>query len=47
MTRPSWSDDKKAKMAGAADIPIVRLNPGGILGLKCDAEQVRARAHLV
>jgi hypothetical protein len=47
VTRPSWSDDKKTKMAGAADIPIVRLNPGGILGLKCDAEQVWVCVHMI
>ena len=47
VTRPSWSDDKKTKRAGAADIPIVRLNPGGILGLKCDAEQVWVCVHMI
>ena len=44
VTRPAWSDDKKARLPGAADIPIVRLNPLGILGLKCDAEQVEKLA---
>ena len=40
VTRPSWDDAKKAALVGAADIPIIRLNPGGILGKKCEAEEV-------
>lgn len=38
VTRPAWKDEKKARLVGAADIPIIRLNPGGILDLKCEAE---------
>ena len=38
VTRPSWGDAKKEEFAGAADIPIVRLNPFNILNKKCDAE---------
>lgn len=39
VTRPDWSDTKKEKLIGASDIPIIRLNPGGILGKKFEAEQ--------
>jgi len=39
VTRPAWDEAKKGRLDGAADIPIVRLNPFGILGKKCDAEQ--------
>jgi hypothetical protein len=39
VTRPSWSEEKKLRYPGAADIPIVRLNPFGILGIKKDGEQ--------
>ena len=38
VTRPEWSDEKKERLVGAADIPIIRLNPGGILGQKVAAE---------
>ena len=38
-TRPSWKEDKKQRLKGCADIPIVRLNPFGILGLKADSER--------
>ena len=34
VTRPSWSDEKKKKYEGCADIPIVRLNPLDILNIK-------------
>eukprot|EP00534_Pseudo-nitzschia_fraudulenta_P009509 CAMPEP_0201170468 /NCGR_PEP_ID=MMETSP0851-20130426/84112_1 /ASSEMBLY_ACC=CAM_ASM_000631 /TAXON_ID=183588 /ORGANISM="Pseudo-nitzschia fraudulenta, Strain WWA7" /LENGTH=389 /DNA_ID=CAMNT_0047452511 /DNA_START=44 /DNA_END=1213 /DNA_ORIENTATION=+ len=37
-TRPSWDEEKKEKLKGCADIPIVRLNPFGILGLKAQSE---------
>eukprot|EP00537_Pseudo-nitzschia_pungens_P003503 CAMPEP_0172373324 /NCGR_PEP_ID=MMETSP1060-20121228/51164_1 /TAXON_ID=37318 /ORGANISM="Pseudo-nitzschia pungens, Strain cf. cingulata" /LENGTH=433 /DNA_ID=CAMNT_0013099625 /DNA_START=182 /DNA_END=1483 /DNA_ORIENTATION=- len=37
-TRPDWGKDKKEKLKGCADIPIVRLNPFGILGLKALSE---------
>lgn len=40
VTRPSWSDEKKAKLAGCADIPIVRLNPFGILNVKAESEEI-------
>lgn len=39
VTRPDWGDEKKKKYIGAADIPIVRLNPLNILGVKCQSEQ--------
>lgn len=39
VTRPSWSDEKKAKFDGCADIPIVRLNPFNILNIKMEGEQ--------
>jgi len=39
VTRPAWDEQKKERLVGAADIPIIRLNPGGILGKKCEAEQ--------
>lgn len=34
VTRPTWEENKKKRFEGAADIPIVRLNPFNILGLK-------------
>ncbi|CAK0865993.1 unnamed protein product [Prorocentrum cordatum] len=40
VTRPTWSDARKQRMPGAADIPIVRLNPGDILGGKRKAEDL-------
>ena len=40
VTRPAWDDAKKERLIGAADIPIIRLNPGGILGKKCEAEDL-------
>jgi len=43
VTRPSWDDAKKAKLVGCADIPIVRMNPGGILGKKVVAEDMLRR----
>ena len=39
VTRPSWDDSKKAALVGAADIPIVRLNPFGILDIKRESEE--------
>uniref|UniRef100_A0A7S4VH39 Uncharacterized protein n=2 Tax=Ditylum brightwellii TaxID=49249 RepID=A0A7S4VH39_9STRA len=39
VTRPRWSDEKKEMFAGCADIPIVRLNPFGILDVKADSEE--------
>lgn len=38
VTRPSWSDEKKARFVDCADIPIVRLNPFSILDIKMQAE---------
>jgi len=38
VTRPSWSEEKKTKFVGAADIPIVRLNPFNILNIKAESE---------
>ena len=40
VTRPEWSESKSARLVGAADIPIIRLNPGGILQQKAKAEQM-------
>lgn len=39
VTRPSWDEEKKAKYRGCADIPIVRLNPFGILDVKAESEE--------
>jgi len=39
VTRTSWDDTKKARYPGSAEIPIVRLNPFGILDLKAESEQ--------
>jgi hypothetical protein len=38
VTRPSWPEDKKIRYPGAADIPIVRLNPFNILNIKKDGK---------
>ena len=38
VTRPQWTDDKKERLVGAAEIPIVRLNPFGILDIKLASE---------
>lgn len=38
VTRPGWSEEKKAALEGSAGIPIVRLNPFGILGVKEESE---------
>lgn len=40
VTRPSWSEAKKKELEGAADIPIVRLNPFNILNIKAQSEDV-------
>ena len=40
VTRPTWDDKKKEQLVGAADIPIVRLNPFGILDAQRQSEQV-------
>ena len=39
VTRTIWSDEKKKKYEGCADIPIVRLNPLKILDVKRMGEQ--------
>lgn len=39
ITRLGWDDAKKEKLKGCAEIPIVRLNPFGILGLKEESEK--------
>ena len=39
VTRPDWDDEKKLALEGAAAIPIVRLNPFGILGVKKESEE--------
>jgi hypothetical protein len=39
VTRPSWDEEKKTMFEGCADIPIVRLNPFGILDIKADSEE--------
>jgi len=38
VTRPSWSPEAVAANPAAAAIPIVRLNPGGVLGAKAAGE---------
>lgn len=38
VTRPGWSEEKKKELDGSAGIPIVRLNPFGILGVKEESE---------
>lgn len=39
VTRPDWTDEKKEELEGCAKIPIVRLNPFGILGVKRESEE--------
>lgn len=39
VTRPTWNDEKKAMFPGSAEIPIVRLNPFGILDIKRESEE--------
>jgi uncharacterized protein YbjT (DUF2867 family) len=39
VTRPAWDAEKKKLLPGAADIPIVRLNPFGILDIKRGSEE--------
>jgi NAD(P)H-binding len=40
VTRTIWNEDKKVKFSGAADIPIVRLNPFNILDRKRESEEL-------
>ena len=44
VTRPQWDADKKKRLVGAADIPIVRLNPFGILDIKFESEETLRRS---
>lgn len=44
VTRTQWETSKKEKLVGAADIPIVRLNPFGILDIKFESEETLRRA---
>lgn len=44
VTRPTWSDEKKRILVGAADIPIVRLNPLNILDVKRTGEEALRKA---
>lgn len=44
VTRTVWSEEKKQKYSGAADIPIVRLNPFGILDRKRESEEELRRS---
>jgi NAD(P)-dependent dehydrogenase (short-subunit alcohol dehydrogenase family) len=39
-TRTAWSEETKEKFKGAADIPIVRLNPFNILDRKRESEEL-------
>ena len=39
VTRPDWSEEKKLALEGSSGIPIVRLNPFGILGVKKESEE--------
>lgn len=39
VTRPKWAADKKKRFPDCADIPIVRLNPFGILDIKAESEE--------
>jgi uncharacterized protein YbjT (DUF2867 family) len=39
VTRLTWNAEKKKQFVGAADIPIVRLNPFGILDIKRESEE--------
>ena len=39
VTRPDWDEKKKSDLEGCAGIPIVRLNPFGILGIKKESEE--------
>ena len=39
VTRTIWDEKKKDLMPGAADIPIVRLNPFGALDVKRESEE--------
>ena len=40
VTRPSWSDDRKRAFPEASSIPIVKLNPLGLLDVKLKGEMM-------
>lgn len=40
VTRPGWSDEKKREFPEAASIPIVKLNPLGLLNVKLKGEEM-------
>ena len=40
VTRTEWAEAKAEALVGASDIPIIRLNPGGILDRKREAEDI-------
>ena len=44
VTRPEWSEEKQRALEGCAGIPIVRLNPFGILGVKLESERQLRRS---
>ena len=44
VTRTIWSEEKKEKFRGAADIPIIRLNPFQILDRKRESEEMLRQA---
>ena len=44
VTRTEWPEAKQTALVGAADIPIIRLNPGGILDRKREAEAILRRS---
>ena len=46
VTRPAWPAEKKKRLEGAADIPIVRLNPFNVLGLKKQGEDVLRKSNI-
>jgi uncharacterized protein YbjT (DUF2867 family) len=39
VTRPAWDEARKTMFPGSAEIPIVRLNPFGILDIKRESEE--------
>ncbi|CAM9812464.1 unnamed protein product [Discosporangium mesarthrocarpum] len=46
VTRPTWSAEEKLKYSEAADIPIVKLNPSNILGIKAEGEDELRKSGL-
>ncbi len=47
VTRLGWNDDLKAQLPGCADIPIVRLNPGNILNIKAETEELVRKSGML